>query len=136
MTEASYEYKDGYISKISPGTSVETIKNNLTNTGGVITITDSNGNTKESGNIATGDRINITSGVTETLIVLIYGDINGDGNISAVDYVNVKNHIMGSNTLNNFQAKAADVNGDGNISAVDYVNIKNYIMGSENVIKN
>ena len=136
VTEASYEYKDGYISKISPGTSVETIKNNLTNTGGVITITDSNGNTKESGNIATGNRINITSGVTETLIVLIYGDINGDGNISAVDYVNVKNHIMGSNTLNDFQAKAADVNGDGNISAVDYVNIKNYIMGSENVIKN
>ena len=43
---------------------------------------------------------------------------------------------MGSNTLNDFQAKAADVNGDGNISAVDYVNIKNYIMGSENVIKN
>ena len=81
------------------GTSVETIKNNLTNTGGVITITDSNGNTKESGNIATGDRINITSGVTETLIVLIYGDINGDGNISAVDYVNIKNYIMGSENV-------------------------------------
>ena len=55
--------------------------------------------TKESGNIATGDRINITSGVTETLIVLIYGDINGDGNISAVDYVNIKNYIMGSENV-------------------------------------
>lgn len=136
VTEASYKYENGNISGINPGTSIETVKNKLTSTGGVITVTDINGNTKESGNIGTGDKINITSGVTETLNVLIYGDINGDGNISAVDYVNVKNHIMGSNVLNNVYTKAADVNSDGNISAVDYVNIKNYIMGTDNVIKN
>lgn len=136
VTEASYKYENGTISGIIPGTSIETIKNNLTNTGGVITVTDANGNTKENGNIGTGDKVKITSGVTETLSVLIYGDTNGDGNISAVDYVNVKNHIMGSNVLNSAYTKAADVNNDGNISAVDYVNIKNYIMGTDNVIKN
>ena len=136
VEEANYKYENGVISKIIPGTSIEVIKNSLTNTGGIITITDANGNTKESGNIVTGDKVNITSGVTETLNVLIYGDINGDGNISAVDYVNVKNHIMGSNVLNDIYTKAADVNSDGNISAVDYVNIKNYIMGTDNVIKN
>ena len=68
--------------------------------------------------------------------VLIYGDVNGDGNISAVDYVNIKNHIMGTNTLSGINQKAADVNNDGNISAVDYVNVKNYIMGLDNSINN
>lgn len=136
VEEANYKYGDGNIYGITPGTSVETIKNNLTNTGGVITITDANGNTKEKGNIGTGDQVNITSGVTEKLTVLIYGDTNGDGNISAVDYVTIKNHIMGNNPLSGIYTKAADVNKDGNISAVDYVNIKNYIMGADNVIKN
>lgn len=136
VTEANYKYSEEIISGINPKTTVETIKNNLTTTGGVITITDVNGNTKETGNIGTGDKINITSGETKTLTVLIYGDTNGDGTISAVDYINIKNHIMGSNTLNNIYSKAADVNNDNNISAVDYVNIKNYIMGVDNVIKN
>lgn len=136
VTEANYKYSDEIIFGISSKTTVETIKNNLTAKGGVITITDINGNTKETGNIGTGDKINITSGETKTLTVLIYGDTNGDGIISAVDYINIKNHIMGSNTLNNIYSKAADVNNDNNISAVDYVNIKNYIMGVDNVIKN
>ena len=70
------------------------------------------------------------------LNVLIYGDSNGDGNISAVDYVTVKNHIMSSIVLSNNYLKAADVNNDGKVTAVDYVNIKNYIMGTDNVIKN
>lgn len=136
VEEANYKYGNGNIYGIKPGTSVKTIKKNLTNTGGVITVTDANGNTKENGNIGTGDKVNITSGTTEVLTVLIYGDINGDGNISAVDYVKIKNHIMGSSTLNNVYTKVADVNNDGNISAVDYVNVKNYIMGVDNVIKN
>lgn len=136
VQEANYKYTGGNISGIQPNTSIETIKNNLTNTGGVITITDINGNTKDSGLIGTGDKVNITSGTTETLNVLIYGDTNGDGKISAVDYVNVKNHIMATGTLNGNYVSAADVNGDSNITAVDYVNIKNYIMGTDNVIKN
>lgn len=136
IEEANYKYEDAIIYGITPGTSIETVKNNLTNTGGVITITDANGNTKENGNIGTGDKVNITSGVTETFAVLIYGDINGDGNITAVDYVNIKNHIMGTNILSGIYMKAADVNNDENITAVDYVNIKNYIMGTDNVIKN
>ncbi|MBR3308874.1 MAG: dockerin type I repeat-containing protein, partial [Lachnospiraceae bacterium] len=59
------------------------------------------------------------------------GDANGDGKISALDYVAVKNHIMGTKTItDNAKLKAADANGDGKISALDYVRIKNMIMGN------
>ena len=57
------------------------------------------------------------------------GDVNNDGNITASDYVLIKNHIMGTTTLNDNAKGAADVNKDGNISASDYVLVKNYIMG-------
>ena len=59
------------------------------------------------------------------------GDANGDGKISALDYVAVKNHIIGTKTItDNAKLKAADANGDGKISALDYVRIKNMIMGN------
>ena len=57
------------------------------------------------------------------------GDVNNDGNITASDYVLIKNHIMGSTSLNDTAKSAADVNRDGTISASDYVLVKNYIMG-------
>ena len=128
VQEANYTYENGMISKIQPGTSVETLKGNLTNTGGAITIKDPNGNVVESGTVGTGYQVHITSGTTEVLTVLIYGDTNGDGNISAVDYVKVMNHIMEVTKLEGFNYKAADVNRDNNVSAVDYVKIMNHIM--------
>ncbi len=57
------------------------------------------------------------------------GDVNNDGNITASDYVLIKNYIMGTTTFNDTAKSAADVNRDGNISASDYVLVKNYIMG-------
>ena len=86
----------------------------------------------EGENLATGRKITITSGkLVETLNIIISGDTNGDGIISAVDYVKIKNHIMATSKLEGAYLKAADVNKDGNISAVDYVKIKNYIMGDK-----
>lgn len=56
------------------------------------------------------------------------GDVNGDGEISASDYVLIKNHIMERKLLDSKAQESADVNKDGEISASDYVLIKKYIM--------
>ena len=69
--------------------------------------------------------------VVDTYTNIIRGDINGDGQLSPLDYVKVKNHIMGTKLINdNIFAKAADANSDSNISPLDYVRIKNIIMGN------
>ncbi|MDE6952480.1 MAG: glucosaminidase domain-containing protein [Erysipelotrichales bacterium] len=57
------------------------------------------------------------------------GDVNGDGNITAVDYMLIKNHIMGVKKMTGSVLERGDVNDDGNITAVDYMLIKNHIMG-------
>lgn len=130
VKEAGYFYTNGILSGIEINTTIETLGNKLINAGGSIAIMDKNGHAKTSNNVNTGDIINIVSGdYKETLQVLIYGDTNGDGSISAVDYINVKNQIMGTVNLNDVYKLAADFNQDGNITAVDYMNIKNYIMG-------
>ena len=73
----------------------------------------------------TGAQISL-EGTTYNLVVL--GDTSKDGNISALDYVKVKNKIMGTTTMDAVIEKAADVNRDGAISATDYVKIRNHIM--------
>ena len=61
------------------------------------------------------------------------GDASGDGKISAVDYMKIKNHIMNNSKLSSNYKTASDVNGDGKISAVDYMKIKNHIMGTSKI---
>lgn len=58
------------------------------------------------------------------------GDPSGDNSISAIDYMLIKNHIMGTSTLTGTALLAADVNKDDKISAIDYMMIKNHIMGT------
>lgn len=89
-----------------------------------------------SGIISTGMKFTLNiNNIDYTYIVVIKGDVNGDGSIYATDYVSIKNHIMGKSTLKGASLIAADVNSDGNIYATDYVKIKNYIMGKDTILQ-
>lgn len=129
VSEAGYRIENDILFGISPNTGIADVKSRIESKGGSISF--------NSEIIGTGTTVTVKSGnLQQSFVIVIYGDVNGDGIISAVDYVQVKNHIMGNGALSGARAKAADVNQDGAISAVDYVNIKNYIMGNSNVIQN
>ncbi len=52
------------------------------------------------------------------------GDINNDGKLSAVDYLNLRRYLLGTYALTPAQERAADVNGDGKYTAMDYVALR------------
>ena len=133
VQEANYTYENGMISKIQPGTSVETLKGNLTNTGGVVTITDPNGNAVESGQVGTGYQVHITSGTTEVLTVLIYGDTNSDGFIDKLDASSVLRHYYGYVKHEGIYEKSLDVNRDGIIDKLDASAILRSYYGYEGI---
>ena len=84
---------------------------------------------ENSKNVATGYKVyDKTANKVYNLIVL--GDVNGDGEIKATDYMKIKNYIMEEAQLDDYQKIAADVNRDGQVKATDYMKIKNYIMDS------
>lgn len=58
----------------------------------------------------------------------LYGDINGDGEISAADYVALRRHILKSKLLDDGDMKYADVNRDGEINSADYIAIRLHIL--------
>lgn len=76
---------------------------------------------------------NETQEVLQTFIIVIFGDVNGDGNITGIDagvVIDVENYMLGFNEITDAAfIKAGDLNLDGNINGSDagiMVNIENY----------
>ncbi len=57
----------------------------------------------------------------------IYGDINGDGAFSAIDYLSLSASIVSREGLKPAYRTAADVNNDGVVSAADCLAMKNLL---------
>lgn len=118
------------ITKVDKGTLASAIKSNVATSYTKKLVNANNVELNDTDKVCTGTKVQILNGtsVIQEYTIAIYGDVNGDGNISSSDYVLVKNNIMSSLVLNNSQKIGADMNKDGKISSSDYVLIKNYIM--------
>lgn len=115
---------------------IETVINNFEGLSDDYTykVFDKDGNELESTLVRTGDYVEIVSNdKTYKFYMVLKGDVNGDGGIAPIDYVKIKNHIMGDNSLDGkVYELAADYNDDENISPLDYVKVKNHIMNGGN----
>ncbi len=136
ITSSTYtvDQTNRYISKVKVGTTVSTLLNGLNEKAYCKVY---NGNTQVTGStvVGTGMTVKLMDGntVVKTYTIVVTGDANGDGKITASDYVNVKFHVLGKSTLTGAKAKAADINGDGKVTATDYVNIKFYVLGKTTI---
>lgn len=65
---------------------------------------------------------------TEPSSNAVYGDVNGDGDITVVDATLVQKHVVQLETLSADKQILADVNGDNTISVVDATLIQKYIV--------
>jgi len=124
----AYDSSEKIIFKLNNNININTFKNNLNYS----SIIKSNNNIlKDNDLIRTNMTITYTDdeGNVQIYNTSVLGDVNGDGNINALDYVKIKNHIMNTKKiLKDVFILSADYNNDGKISALDYVRIKNYIM--------
>ncbi len=133
MNNSGFKYNDKYVFGIEPKTNVSSIIGNIVSYNNTVKVSvkDASGKLKTNDIFKTGDTVTVTASDGEkTYIAVIYGDVTGDGIISAVDYVKIKNHIMKSSNITGAYLVAADANKDGTVNAVDYVLVKNYIMNT------
>lgn len=89
-------------------------------------IKNASGKQVTSGNVGTGYTVKVDG---RTFTIIKKADVDGDGKMTAADYVKIKNSIMGKGTISANAKLGADVDGDGKVTAADYVKIKNSIMG-------
>ena len=127
-----YVVDNNYIRNITPLKKANTL-NLMLDSVYTVKVVDKNNTVKTTAYIATGDKVQIFLDSTKLseYIVIIEGDVNGDGEISPLDYVKIKNHIMETTMVTgDAYLDAADYNNDSEISPLDYVKVKNYIMNS------
>ena len=90
-----------------------------------------NANNTYNGKVGTASVISVYYNDIEIgqILIVVKGDIYADGNISALDAVQIRNQIMDvSQITGELYTNAADCNDDGKISALDAVYIRNIIM--------
>ncbi len=130
ITSQVFTIRDGYLTGAVLGNTVDVLLAGLDDSTNVRVL---NGETEAMLDeaLATGMVVQLLSDeeVIHSLIVVVTGDINGDGRISITDMISVKSHILGMNILENAQALAADYNGDGRITITDFVQLKAQILG-------
>ena len=136
LKSSGYNYTDKYLSKVTLGTSVNTLTSNLIKKYNTVTVNikDKNGKAKTQGTIVTGDKVTLSSnGDTKTIEVVIYGDVDGNGLIDVVDLLYVQKHILGYTKLTGSYLTAASVNKDNNINVVDILMIQKHLLKVANI---
>lgn len=111
--------------------SVSNFKAKFAVTNGSVKITTSSGADK-TGNVGTGDQVRVydsTGALKYTYNVVIYGDVDGNGEISTMDYVMIRKVILGTIQLSGYYKTAADTSGSGQIDTMDYVQIRKQLLG-------
>lgn len=137
LTKAGYKINNNtYISSVTLGSTVQGAISKLqkANQYASINITNSSNKAKTSGSLVTGDKITIVSNdVSQTYAVVIYGDVNGDGEITTLDLLVVQKHLLKKSTLTNAFLKAADVNKDNSVNTLDLLIVQKHLLKKSNI---
>lgn len=133
ISNAGYLLLDGYLTKINIGEDMSLLRQKLTNQGALVASLNSSWNSKTSGKVATGDIIEVDK--TKRYEVVVYGDIDGDADVSVVDLLYLKKYILGDMNLNSANKKAADISKDGKVDVVDLLLLKKHILGEYTIIQ-
>lgn len=83
----------------------------------------------DSDTAGTGTTVEITSPVSVSYTVVIYGDVTGDGNVSIGDLASIKQHILKLTTLSAVNQVAADVSRNSTVSISDLLAVKKAVLG-------
>jgi len=126
-TGYGYPVENGYVYVAYPETTVSQFINQLVDTNSFdVNITDN----KSSEKIGTGSVATITNKADGTvyaiLEVVVKGDLNGDGEVDALDSGIIRTVINDTATLVGVYEAAADVNSDGDIDSQDSILILQY----------
>ena len=121
----------GYLSGIPLKTDVSKIGGLVTAGGATLRVVDKNGNPVTAGSLATGMKVQavVNGTVFDSLTVVIYGDVNGDGNINISDLVQVQQCLFHTRTVDDLFLEAANVTSRTNPAAQDTnVNISDLVV--------
>ena len=131
LSSKEYTVGDKYITGITPGTKASDFLAGLSADGGTVKLVGADGKQNQ-GLAATGNKVEVyvDNKKKTSYEVVIYGDVNGDGEINVLDMIKVNRHILGLDKLSGTYLVAADANrkGDG-LNVLDMIYINRHALG-------
>lgn len=131
LSSKKYTVGDKYITGITPGTKASDFLAGLSVDGGTVKLVGADGKQNQ-GLAATGNKVEVyvDNKKKTSYEVVIYGDVNGDGEINVLDMIKVNRHILGLDKLSGTYLVAADANrkGDG-LNVLDMIYINRHALG-------
>lgn len=122
----SIDYTNFLIGGIKSGTTIARFKENISYSGYKASFKSYNGTTKTSGNAGTGMTVYFSDqkgSVKYAFILIVPGDITGEGNINSSDKRLAMMSLLGESTLSFPFDYASDANGDGVFDTRDLLRI-------------
>ena len=137
LAGASVKHDDDYLFGFDIGTDANVLRDKLytANNQAVISIKNSNGDDKNSGALATGDTVTITSNSeTKTFTIIIYGDLTGDGVVNSADLLRMRQHLIGTKPLSDAYLKAGNViKTDNVINSADLLRMRQHLLNKTKI---
>ena len=78
--------------------------------------------------LSTGMTLKLTNNGETTYNIVIYGDVNGDGEINSLDLITLQKHILKDKTIKDSFLIAADSNKDNSVNSLDLITIQKHIL--------
>ena len=135
VATGDYQLKDGYLRVIPAGTTAKAILATLTPEK---YITIHKGSETVTGTVGTGMTVDFAPDgkVIQTAVIVVTGDVNGDGAVTLTDMVQIRAHLLGRSSLKGAAAQAADLNGDGQMTLTDFVQSLSAVLGRSKIKPN
>lgn len=134
LSSEDYTVKSWGVSGIKLDTEVDSLLQNLSSKGELQVVT-GKGRQAE-GKVCTGYYVRtIYADGTAffDLPIVLFGDLNGDGAITAEDVTSLQNHLIRASLLTGPRLRAADVNHDGEVDLQDLFRLIQYVNGDAKI---
>jgi len=127
----SVDTAKGIVTNVLPGMTAATVAGNFE--GDVYVYNTAGTRVADSAVVGTGYSVRLYSGTTlkDSLSVVVYGDLTGDGAITTADLLSISTFIKGLSQLSGVTLYAADINMDGGRTASDNITAKQYLAGAD-----
>lgn len=134
ITSSKYTIQNSNITGLSTNLKVSTFTSNISVQNGTVQLVSSDGKAKTSGVMATGDKLHLrykdSGSIYKTYNIVIYGDINGDGDITIVDLLRIQKHLLNTSKLSGAYLTAGDVSKDGAVTILDLLRVQKHLLGT------
>ncbi|MBR4079015.1 MAG: dockerin type I repeat-containing protein [Christensenellaceae bacterium] len=123
-----YEIGDSFVTGIEVGTKTGDFLEKMNAGGGAYKLyAAKTGKEKADGEVVTGDIVEDSAG--KQRYAVIYGDLNGDGEIALTDLLREQKYILEILKLDEAFKEAADATRDGVVNIADLLRIQKHLLG-------